>query len=75
MIPLMMQQGFRPTGWLGLILGTKMYHRFFASAVDTDEKFLRQVDTLLIPHTAHHIKRSSCGRSARCCARWATAAG
>ena len=25
MIPLMMEQGFKAKGWLGLILGTRMY--------------------------------------------------
>ena len=25
MVPLMMQQGFKAKGWLGLILGTRMY--------------------------------------------------
>jgi hypothetical protein len=33
MVPLMMQHGFKPKGWLGLILGTKMYYHFFAAAV------------------------------------------
>ena len=33
-------------GWLGLILGTKLYYNFFAAAVDTDEKFLQQMDAL-----------------------------
>jgi hypothetical protein len=28
MIPLMMQKGFKPKGWLGLILGTRMWCEF-----------------------------------------------
>jgi hypothetical protein len=26
MIPLMMQKGYKPQGWLGLILGTRMWY-------------------------------------------------
>jgi hypothetical protein len=46
MIPLMMSQGFRPKGWLGLILGSSMYYAFYPAATGTDTKFLRQIDNL-----------------------------
>jgi hypothetical protein len=46
MVPLMMQRGYKPKGWLGLILGTKLYYEFFAAAVDTDDKFMKQMDAL-----------------------------
>ena len=46
MVPLMMQRGYKPKGWLGLILGTKLYYEFFAAAVDTDDKFMKQVNAL-----------------------------
>lgn len=46
MVPLMMQRGYKPKGWLGLALGTKMYYHFFPAAVDTDEKFMQQMDAL-----------------------------
>eukprot|EP01043_Picozoa_sp_COSAG02_P041045 COSAG02_NODE_3373_length_6852_cov_3.840071_1_plen_328_part_00 len=46
MVPLLMQQGYKPKGWLGLILGTRMYYQFFAAAVNTDEKFMQQMDAL-----------------------------
>jgi hypothetical protein len=46
MVPLLMQRGYKPKGWLGLILGTKMYYCFFAAAVDTDEEFMQQMDSL-----------------------------
>jgi hypothetical protein len=46
MVPLMMQHGYKPKGWLGLILGTKLYYEFFAAAVDTDDKFMKQMDAL-----------------------------
>jgi hypothetical protein len=28
MITLMMETGYRPTGWLGLIMGTQLYFKF-----------------------------------------------
>lgn len=47
MIPLMMQQGFKAKGWLGLILGRSLWYAFFESAVPTDEKFMQQMDSLI----------------------------
>eukprot|EP01045_Picozoa_sp_COSAG04_P016864 COSAG04_NODE_1445_length_6714_cov_1.982162_4_plen_258_part_00 len=44
MIPLMMEHGYRPTGWLGLILGTSVWYRFDPEAVQTDESFTRQIE-------------------------------
>jgi hypothetical protein len=47
MVPLMMQQDYQPKGWLGLILGGRLWHAFFESAVDTDDKFMRAMDALV----------------------------
>ena len=47
LIPLMMQQGFKAKGWLGLILGQSVYYAFHPKAVPTDEKFLQQMDALI----------------------------
>ena len=47
MIPLMMQQGFKAKGWLGLILGQSVYHAFYPNAVPTPEKFMQQMDSLI----------------------------
>ena len=44
MMPLMMEHGYRPTGWLGLILGTSVWYRFDPEAVQTDEAFALQMD-------------------------------
>ena len=64
MVPLMMQEGYKPKGWLvsarllcpnrrtempsaqGLILGTKLWYAFFPAAVDTDERFMQQMDAM-----------------------------
>jgi hypothetical protein len=47
MIPLMMQQGFKAKGWLGLILGQSVYHAFYPNAVPTDETFMQRMDALI----------------------------
>ena len=47
MIPLMMERGYRPTGWLGLILGTRVYFNFHPVAVETDGAFIQQVDAVV----------------------------
>ena len=47
MIPLMVQEGFKAKGWLGLILGQSVWYAFFASAVPTEEKFMQQMDALV----------------------------
>ena len=40
----MMERGYRPTGWLGLILGTRLWYPFHPEAVQTDESFTRQIE-------------------------------
>lgn len=47
MIPLLMQEGFRAKGWLGLILGTRIYLKFYPSAVKTPPDFMQQMDALI----------------------------
>jgi hypothetical protein len=43
MIPLMMEEGYRPTGWLGLLLGAKLYINFHPAAVETEELFMNSM--------------------------------
>jgi hypothetical protein len=40
----MMEAGYKPTGWLGLILGCKLYFNFHPEVVETDAAFIQQVD-------------------------------
>eukprot|EP01046_Picozoa_sp_COSAG06_P046970 COSAG06_NODE_6741_length_2802_cov_2.576027_2_plen_371_part_00 len=47
MVPLMMQQGFKAKGWLGLILGQSVWYAFYETAVPTEEKFIEQMDSLI----------------------------
>ena len=42
-----MEKGYRPTGWLGLILGTRLWYPFYGSAVETDAGFTQQMDTVV----------------------------
>lgn len=43
MVPLLMEKGYRPTGWLGLILGARLWYPFYDSAVETDAAFTQQI--------------------------------
>jgi hypothetical protein len=42
----MMQQNYRPTGWLGLLLGTKVYFSFHPAAIKTEAAFMQQIDAV-----------------------------
>ena len=46
-IPLMLQEGFKAKGWLGLLLGQSVWYAFHDSAIPTDEKFTLQMDALV----------------------------
>ncbi len=39
----MMEKGYKATGWLGLILGSRLYFNFDPESVQTDEAFMNQV--------------------------------
>ena len=47
MVPLMMEEGYRPTGWLGLILGARLWYPFYGSAIETDAGFTQQMETVV----------------------------
>ena len=42
-----MEKGFKPNGWLGLLLGTRMYYPFYPAAIDTDAGFAKSIDAVL----------------------------
>ena len=44
MIPLMVQEGYKAKGWLGLILGTRMWYPFYSCEDEDDAKFEKRVD-------------------------------
>jgi hypothetical protein len=45
--PQMMEEGYNATGWLGLIMGTRVYFNFHAKAVESDAAFTQQMDSLV----------------------------
>ena len=44
MVPLMMERDYRPTGWLGLLIGSRLWYPFHPEAVQTDEQFDLQIE-------------------------------
>jgi hypothetical protein len=42
----MMEQGYKATGWLGLILGAKIWYPFYPAVVETDVAFMKQMDAV-----------------------------
>ena len=40
------EESYTPSGWLGLILGTRLWYPFWESAVDTETKFTQQMDAV-----------------------------
>eukprot|EP01050_Picozoa_sp_SAG11_P016556 SAG11_NODE_2274_length_3591_cov_3.168671_1_plen_323_part_00 len=47
MVPLLMEKGYRPTGWLGLLLGAHLWYPFYGPAVETDAGFAQQMTTVV----------------------------
>ena len=47
MIPCMMQKGYKAKGWLGLILGTRLYYNFHGAEVDDDAAFEKRMDAVV----------------------------
>ncbi len=47
LIPLMMEANYRPRGWLGLIMGTRLYYKFFGKQLEEESAFEGQMDMLV----------------------------
>ena len=47
LIPLMMEANYRPRGWLGLIMGTRLYYAFFEKELEEESAFEARVDSLV----------------------------
>ena len=45
-VPLMMEDGYRPKGWLGMILGVRVWYGFYGSTLESDEAFGGKMDEL-----------------------------
>jgi hypothetical protein len=47
MIPLLVQKNYSPKGWLGLLLGTKLYYRFYDGLELNEKQWILRVDALI----------------------------
>jgi hypothetical protein len=39
MVPLMMVDGYRPNGWLGMLLGVRLWYGFYGSMLASEAAF------------------------------------
>ena len=46
MVPLMMQDQYRCDGWLGFVLGTRLWYGFYGSVLESEAAFEGKVDEL-----------------------------
>ena len=46
MVPLMMVDGYRPNGWLGMLLGVRLWYGFYGSVLASEAAFEGKVDEL-----------------------------
>jgi hypothetical protein len=46
MLPLMLEDGYKPRGWLGMFMGTGLWHGFFGATLESDTAFEKQMDAL-----------------------------
>eukprot|EP01052_Picozoa_sp_SAG31_P060303 SAG31_NODE_19493_length_600_cov_0.988024_1_plen_51_part_10 len=44
MVPLLLQEGFRANGWLGMLLGTRLWYGFYGAVIDDDSLFMETMD-------------------------------
>ena len=47
MLPLMVQEGYQAKGWLGLMLGTRLWYAFYGCEEEDDSAFERRVDPVV----------------------------
>ena len=46
MVPLMMEEGYRAKGWLGMLLGVRLYYQFCGVVLESEAMFNGKVDEL-----------------------------
>ena len=39
MVPLMMEEGYRAKGWLGMLLGVRLYYQFCGVVLESETAF------------------------------------
>ena len=45
-VPLMMEDGYRPKGWLGMVLGVRLWYGFYGSTLGSEGAFDRNMEEL-----------------------------
>jgi hypothetical protein len=45
-VPLMMEEGYRPSGWLGMMMGVRLWYGFYGATLDSEASFERKVGEL-----------------------------
>ena len=45
-VPLMMEDGYRAKGWLGMLLGVRLWYGFYGATIESDKAFEGKVDEL-----------------------------
>eukprot|EP01047_Picozoa_sp_COSAG01_P042494 COSAG01_NODE_3714_length_5769_cov_15.948501_2_plen_1619_part_01 len=46
MVPLLVEEGYRADGWLGMLMGTRLYYVFYGSTVSSDASLENKVEEL-----------------------------
>ena len=46
MIPLMMEDGYRPNGWLGMLLGVRLWYGLYGMVLESDQAFEGKIEEL-----------------------------
>ena len=46
MVPLMMQEDYTAKGWLGMLLGVRLYYQFYGVVLESEAAFEAKVEEL-----------------------------
>ena len=64
-VPLMMELSYRPKGWLGIMLGSRLYYEFTEAALGNDEDWERVADSVAREVRRHGAPLPSAGAAAQ----------
>ena len=72
-VPLMLELSYRPKGWLGIMLGSRLYYEFTEAALGNDEDWERVADSVAREVRRHGAPLPSAGPAAQAVAETARA--
>ena len=64
-VPLMMEPSYRPNGWLGIMLGSRLYYEFTEAMLGDDEDWERVADSVAREVRRHGAPLPSAGPAAQ----------